>query len=272
MLLCLFCLRFKNVSLRYLAIYGVGTLMAYSIVHYKTPWCIISIVWPLFVDLWHRCRLPCSSAIGMESLCRISHCLSALAGWAAGSAIWWNTGYFWPFAFIVGAAVLVIVLTDQKWTYIVSMLALSASLGSTIWLNYFRCTTETEPYVYVQTYNDIFKLTEPVLALAHRDPIFYQMTGHIIRGSAYPLPWMLGDFPNVGYYENDNLPAKLDADFLLVQEDKIEQVEAKLKDSYYIEPLIIRSYQDPSRVYFSAKMFKEFFPRRPPDFTGHSSG
>ena len=32
--------------LRYLAIYGVGVLLAYSIVPYKTPWCIISILWP----------------------------------------------------------------------------------------------------------------------------------------------------------------------------------------------------------------------------------
>ncbi|MEP6810183.1 MAG: flippase activity-associated protein Agl23, partial [Chthoniobacterales bacterium] len=44
---CLFCQKFREISPRYLAIYGVGTLMAYSIVHYKTPWCIISIVWPL---------------------------------------------------------------------------------------------------------------------------------------------------------------------------------------------------------------------------------
>ncbi len=44
---CLFCLRFRNVATRYLAIYGVGTVMAYSIVKYKTPWCIISVVWPL---------------------------------------------------------------------------------------------------------------------------------------------------------------------------------------------------------------------------------
>ena len=36
-------------SVRYLAIYGVGTLMAYSIVAYKTPWCIISIVWPMLL-------------------------------------------------------------------------------------------------------------------------------------------------------------------------------------------------------------------------------
>lgn len=31
---------------RYLGIYAVGVLLAYSIVPYKTPWCIISILWP----------------------------------------------------------------------------------------------------------------------------------------------------------------------------------------------------------------------------------
>ena len=31
---------------RYLALYGVGVLLAYSFVPYKTPWCIISILWP----------------------------------------------------------------------------------------------------------------------------------------------------------------------------------------------------------------------------------
>ena len=35
-------------ALRYLAIYGLGVLFAYSIIPYKTPWCIISIAWPFF--------------------------------------------------------------------------------------------------------------------------------------------------------------------------------------------------------------------------------
>ena len=33
-------------ALRFLAFYGLGVLLIYSIVPYKTPWCIISIVWP----------------------------------------------------------------------------------------------------------------------------------------------------------------------------------------------------------------------------------
>ncbi|PYL17213.1 MAG: hypothetical protein DMF46_00850 [Verrucomicrobia bacterium] len=222
LILCLFCQRFKNVSLRYLAVYGVGTLIAYSIVKYKTPWCIISIIW--------------------------------------------------PFLFIFGAALLVVSLRYRMITYVVSAILLCASLGSTIWLNYFRCTTDTEPYVYVQTYNDIYKLTDPLLTLARKDPIYYQLIGHIIRTSAYPLPWILGDFPNVGYYEHETLPAKLDAPFLLVEKDRIAEVERKLHDSYYTEPLRIRAYQDTSKVYFSAKIFKDFFPGQPPNFRGTAEG
>jgi uncharacterized protein (TIGR03663 family) len=34
--------------LRYLAIYGLGASIAYSIVAYKTPWCIVSLIWPFY--------------------------------------------------------------------------------------------------------------------------------------------------------------------------------------------------------------------------------
>jgi hypothetical protein len=115
-------------------------------------------------------------------------------------------------------------------------------------------------------------LTDPLLTLARRNSIFKQLTGHIIRASAYPLPWILGDFPNVGYYEHETLPAKLDAAFLLVQEDRIAEVEAKLHDSYYTEPLRIRAYQDTSKLYFSAKIFRGFFPGEPPNFRGTAEG
>ncbi len=221
LLACLATLLFKEINLRYLAIYGVGTLAAYSIVHYKTPWCIISIVWPI--------------------------------------------------VFLFGAG---IVLLEEKLRFagrIVAALTLAVSLGLCVRLNFFRCTTDTEPYVYVQTYNDVFKI-EPILALARKNPTYYQLVGHIIRTSAYPLPWILGDFPRVGYYEHEALPSPLDADFLLVQEDKIASVESKLKGAYFTMPLTIRPYQDTSKLYLSARVFREFFPGRIPDFVGRGNG
>ena len=218
LILCLFCQKFKNLSLRYLAIYGVGSLVAYSYVKYKTPWCIIS--------------------------------------------------FGWPFLFVLGGWVLLVRPKNLRKVYVAIGILLCLSLVRSVWLNYFRCSSPTEPYAYVQTYNDIFKLSKPLLTLAKRDPAYYHLTGHLIRSSIYPLPWTLGDFDRVGYYEGGNMPANVDGDFLLVQQDKIKDVESKLKGSYYTGMMTLRNYQDPSKIFFSAKVFKEFFPGKAPDFVG----
>jgi uncharacterized protein (TIGR03663 family) len=218
LLLCVCCQFLRHIGLRYLAVYGVGTLIAYSIVKYKTPWCIISIVWPLL--------------------------------------------------FVFGAFIGLMPTLFRRSALIVVAVLLTASLALSVRLNYFRCTTSSEPYVYVQTYNDIWKLTNPLLRLAKSNPTYYQLIGHLIRTSTYPLPWMLGDFTKVGYYEHNNMPEKLDGDFLLVQSDKIDEVEAKLHETYYTEPMTIREYQDWSKIYFNAKVFAKLFPGRVPEFTG----
>ena len=220
LILCLFCQKFKNLSVRYLAIYGVGSLVAYSYVKYKTPWCIIS--------------------------------------------------FGWPFLFVLGAWVLLVRPKNLRKVYVAIGVLLCLSLGRSVWLNYFRCSSPTEPYAYVQTYNDIFKLSKPVLTLAKRDPAYYHLTGHLIRSSIYPLPWTLGDFDRVGYYEGGNMPANLDGDFLLVQQDKIKDVESKLRGTYYTDTLTLRNYQDPSKLYLKAEVFKEFFPGKAPDFVGNA--
>jgi uncharacterized protein (TIGR03663 family) len=220
LVLCLFCQKFKNLSLRYLAIYGVGSLVAYSYVKYKTPWCIIS--------------------------------------------------FGWPFLFVFGGAILLVRPKNLQKVYVAIGVLLCLSLGRSIWLNYFRCSSPTEPYAYVQTYNDMFKLTKPLLTLAKRDPSNYHLTGHLIRSSVYPLPWVLGDFDRVGYYEGGNMPANLDGDFLLVQQDKIKTVESKLKGTYYTEMMTLRNYQEPSKIFFRAEVFKDLFPGRKPDFVGNA--
>jgi uncharacterized protein (TIGR03663 family) len=215
------CLFLRNISLRYLAIYGVGVLMAYSIVKYKTPWCIISIIWPLL--------------------------------------------------FMFGAPLVLTPNVFRRAACTAAAMLLIVSLALSVRLNYFRCTTDTEPYVYVQTYNDVWKLTKPLLRLAKENPTYYQLVGHLIRTSTYPLPWMLGDFPRVGYYEQNNMPGEVDGDFLIVQEDKIEEVEAKLRETYYTEPLTIRPFQDPSKLYLNAKIFHKIYPGRVPNFSGKSA-
>jgi uncharacterized protein (TIGR03663 family) len=268
LLFCILAVRFQNLFLRYLAIYGVGTVIAYSIVKYKTPWCIISFIWP-FLFIFGALVAGASMRFSTRIYSWLAVVLFGLLSFAfIYEQKQPNFDYAWPYVLIGGAAIVLAMLWSEAIATIAAGLLLIVSLGHSIWLNYFRCSTDTEPYVYVQSYNDVFKFTDPILQLAHSDPRAYQLTGSIIRPSPYPLPWMLGDFGRVGYYEKDNWPEKVDADFLLVAQDKIATVESKLHDTYYTMPITIRPYQDPSKAYFSAKIFKGFFPGKSPDFTG----
>ena len=203
--------------LRFLAIYGCGALVAYSLVPYKTPWCIITLIWPFF--------------------------------FLFGYAVW---------------------LLAQRWGKVaalaVSIPLLGASLGASIWLNFFHYTDDWIPYVYVQTTNDIRKLTEPLFKMTTLDPGNYAMRGHIMIGSYYPLPWVLGDFTQLGYFTADRSPEVMDADFLLVDPDRVEKVESALKESYFKEPLRLRSGMEPSMLYLRESKFQTIFPDRTPEF------
>ncbi|MEY2548603.1 MAG: hypothetical protein QOD64_1185 [Verrucomicrobiota bacterium] len=286
---CVACQYLRHVGLRYLAIYGVGTLLAYSIVKYKTPWCIISIAWPLlfmFGAVLHLKPFKYSRVLTVAGAWLLSAFLILRVARYLTKAEW-SMWHALSVPLLICAIILSVNLIIALRRPIMAAL-LAISLGLTVSLNYFRCSTFNEfnwnwergifanvtdfyawePYVYVQTYNDVWKLTKPLLRLAKSNPTYYQMIGHLIRTSTYPLPWMLGDFTKVGYYEHNNMPEKLDGDFLLVQEDKIQEVESKLHETYYTELMTIRPYQDYSKLYFNARVFNKLFPNRTPEFTG----
>jgi uncharacterized protein (TIGR03663 family) len=164
---------------RLLAILGGGVLLAYSLVPYKTPWCIISIIWPCFLFFG---------------------ALVAAANFAAA-----------------------------RWIAVV-LLGVSAAAG--IRLNYLAYEDDREPYVYVPTYRAMDKFTAPLLKAAADDPIVLHTRGAVYLDSYYPLPWTLGDFPNIGYYGKvpDEMPG--DVSFHLVEADKADQVRAKIGAGY----------------------------------------
>ncbi len=309
LMLCLACQFFRNYVIRYLAIYGVGIFTAYSIIHYKTPWIIISIVWPLFfvfaagamaLKIPRRAfyivglalvgfgfgalfsyliqpnavQSACSwgaylretitvtlAATSTSAKCgeigwRLYTC--ALAGVLLGGGIGWWLGQ----SSQLSEGVM------RKFQQTSVVVALLMSMGMAIWLNYYRFASDAEPYVYVQTYKDISRLMTPVMRLVRSNPAYYSMVGHFIRTSTYPFPWLLGDFPNVGYYEKNNSPGKYDADFLVVQEDRVAEVEKKLHENYYTMPMTIRPYQDTSKLFLNARTFGKVFKNRRPNFFG----
>lgn len=175
---------------RFVCILGAGVLAAYTLIPYKTPWCILSILWPFYLvlgaaiedvpDRWRRFAIA-----------------------AAGGLI------------------------------------LSSAFLS-VRLNFFRYTAPIEPYVYVQTSKEISILTDPLLDAAKRNPTAYESSGAILLESYYPLPWLLGDFSKIGYYgaketdpqKPDNWPEILDADFIVIEKAKVDEILPRLRGDY----------------------------------------
>lgn len=187
--------------LRYLAIYGLGASIAYSIVAYKTPWCIISLIWPFY--------------------------------------------FLFGYVIVRGAE-----LTDRWAVGAVTALLLLGSFGTCWKLNYQDYTDDNEPYVYVQTTNDVKRLFGPLQALVKRDPLNYQLRGHLVLGEQYPFTWVLGDFPQVDYPDAEQLPENLDADFLIVDDASVDKVEAILRLEYYKLPMRLRGNSDSSATLY----------------------
>ncbi len=206
--ICLRLLWPSSSQLRYLAICGGGTLLAYSIITYKTPWCIIVMLWPFLLIF----------GAGVEELRRWRPAFSFLAPIAAGAVI-------------------------------------AVSLIPCLWLNFRSHSDPKEPYVYVQTFPEIRKFTDPLQAAAERDPRNYDMVGQLLLDSYYPLPWMLGEFNRIGYYKDDNWPERLDGTFIAAEESKSERVEAMLSGTYIRVPFRLRDGQEDCVAWFRADVF-----------------
>jgi uncharacterized protein (TIGR03663 family) len=219
------CIRYigpSDARLRYIAIYGCGVLFAYSLIPYKTPWCVISILWPFYLIL------------GSETLAKPQ-----------------------PVSAFVHA---------------ISRTVLAVSLASSVFfsvrLNFFRFASQSEAYVYVQTFPEIETLTKPLLDMAKRDPRYYHMHGQILLESYYPLPWILGDFTQIGYYKKDDPPEAYDADFAVAEVNYQDKLESGLVGEYYKRTFRLRDSQEECVAYFRKRTFDEWFKGAPPLFQG----
>ncbi len=206
-------------ALRYLSLYALAVLFAYSIVPYKTPWCVISILWPfLFLG-----------AALIEFIAQRSHRLVAV---------------------------------------LVSLPLFAQAAWKSYDLNFVRYDDPKERYVYVQTVREYHLFVDPILQKGAKDPSSKQaFSGLVLLASYFPIPWVLGDFPNIGYYAKpDSWPEKMDADFIAVEADKAAELEKRLKDRYFTTDFHLRDGMDGCRAYFRYEAFRDIFPNRQPEF------
>ncbi len=164
----------------------------------------------------------------------------------------------WPFFFTFGA--LMQEFARYVWVPMLGAAAVTGSMMKSIQLNFRNFDNPREPYVYVQTFAEIRRLTDPLLERARRDPNTYNLRGAFILGSYYPLPWMLGDFHNIGYHKDTAWPPDLNLDFIAAEVDKADRVEAALREPYYRVPFRLRDAQADCVAWFRVSVFRDQFP------------
>jgi len=248
--------RGKNRLIRYLAIASVGTLVAYSGISYKTPWCVISITWPLFFVFGY------------------------VVDRAADRFGPWRT---WP---VVAVFFLTLLFhSDHEFpghdyfenrfpeNAFVSGFYSNKLPSGTIPLNFSHFANDDEPYAYVQTTVDVRKLLDPLRWLTRHDPVYYHLPGHILIPieESHPLPWLLGDFTQIDYLDEKNAPAQMDATFLLVDDSIVSDTEERLNEPYFKDSFLLRGSSGQFvTLYLQAKIFAPYFPGRSPEFHPHA--
>lgn len=199
----------RSWKMRFFSALALVNFLVYSLIPYKTPWCIISMLWPFFfvAGLWTE----------------------ELTGRARG-----NRGLLYRVVAVTAAAVLL------------------RSALVTNRLNFIRYTDPAEPYVYVQTSNDVKAVEDIVRQKIKTSPEFHNMKILIKLRDSWPLPWIFSRFPNVGYGDYKS-PGGSDADVIF---GEINVSERGLADLYLRRRIELREARKPIYVYVKKSTFE----------------
>lgn len=199
-------------GIRITVIAGCGTLAAYSLISYKTPWCIVAF-------------LPAGALVLACLLSRAADCQTRLRTAAPLAAL------------LLGGH----------------------DLWMTLRLNWRDYDDSNEPYVYVQTYREIYRFVAPLESARVSNPLLAHRPGVIVVDAPFPLPWMLRQYPLIRYVDAE-VPADKAvtlADFVLVQESRRAEVEDLLYGEFWMVELRLRSGHENMTAYFRSRVFGE---------------
>ncbi len=194
LILCGFALKKLPSALRMLSIMSVGVLMAYTIVAYKTPWCLLSFYWGMIF----------------------------IAAYWLGR---WIQKKYYPGAWYVLIAVILGYSAYQSYV-----------------CAYDQVDAEGHPYIYGQTYRDFMVPLNQILESGKADPKLHDtLKIAVVSTFTWPLPYILGEFHQVGYYGENNTPPVLDNDFIIIDSPLEKAMAPRIKGPYSRQ--VVRSRQ-----------------------------
>ena len=177
---------------------------------------------------------------------------------------WLIVQFIWPFLFVCGAG---LARLSYRTTVMATLAVLLAAANAypSIRLNFFRPADEQEKYVYVQTFPALMEVYGKLDQRVRQDITTRHLPINIILKSNWPMPWLLGDFTQVGYH-SAGAPTLPDAAFLLVDASQKQVVEQRLRHRYFTRQFRYSPYQEEVVAYFDAEVFAGMFDAEMPVF------
>ncbi len=242
-LVCLF--GSSSAWMRHFTLLGFGSWLAYSIIPYKTPWCILSVIWPLSfafgflifetgprVVSWlarnHQSKR--TSAKQMKS--------SAQPETASGGQFARSLTMLW-FGF--------------------PTLALLASAWVMLRLNFREFENPAEKYVYVQSTQDVPRVMSFLYERVRQHPEDLTMHIQVLNKDSWPFPWLLNRFTHVDF-GSVTPETSIVADVIFADQGDVAAIEQKLSRRYWRRPLAIRDAYPPGHAYFDYDRFQGVIP------------
>ncbi|MGA1048014.1 MAG: hypothetical protein ACO3UU_08375, partial [Minisyncoccia bacterium] len=117
--------------------------------------------------------------------------------------------------------------------------------------------SDYEPYLYVHSYNSLYTFIDPLLNLAKSDSSYYQTNGAIYLESSYPLPWILGDFSNIGYHVGEDVYVSPDIQFYIIESKNAELLRNNLGKDYVESSFKLRAGMGDCIVFIKKSLSEE---------------
>lgn len=212
--------------LRLIAFYTMWLTLIYTVISYKTPWCLLGFYHGVIllagagaVFLWRACRA------------RRLRAAAAVALAAGAGQLGWQA---WAGNFAV----------DK---------------GGVPY-----CDSRQNPYVYSQTVPDALRLVRTVEALAWVSPQGYDTIVDVLAPESYwPLPWYLRRFKNAGYL--DRIPSQPLAPIMIVSADLRAAFDDRPEKSHLMAGYFELRPRVFYELYVSVDLWRRYVQTLPPE-------
>ena len=231
---------FGSKSARFFSLFAVGNLLAYAIIPYKTPWCILGITWPL-------CFVTGFAMAGMHSF-----------------------KFFQAISFRKNTEDAGTHYRSRRASAMLGLLVCFVSLGMAVRLNFFQYHNTSEPYVYVQSSGDINSISEIIESRVQKFPEDLNMAILIALKATWPFPWTLSNFKHLSYREIfDEDTKKKDSPELKAQKEQLAsadiimvdlvdeaKTEKQISKKYFKSQFKVRDSYSICSIFFSSEKFQ----------------